>query len=379
MSQLYPRNKIFFTLTQIIAILFWGIPELYQKPFKILILLFIAYCAIYFAIKDKQLIKNILLPFIGIIFLIIAVLNSNFQTNVINISLSFFCIPFTFNIATSFTNTQKNKAKKIGYILCFLMFLQLLIFRSQDGRPNLGYEINWSAAYLFIFFIYSDHIQFKFGKLFVIGCSFLLLSRLLILSIILFYLINWGIRTFKIHLKLNWYVFQFLVFFSFFLFNGYFILNVEKGEAYDSSINRLKSVNDGSNMLRFTVNTEVLSSIPYDEHLKFGYGRIHGADIPSLGKEYGYNYFIMPHNELLDGVVEFGYIFMIYCWIFSGFFFSKVFKWYNYGLMVPILIYTLILWARFLIIPSLEMFFILSLLVIKDKKLNNTSTKVYIK
>lgn len=363
------RNNLFFLITQALAILFWGMPELIQKPFKIMILLFIFYCAITCSIRDHKFWKNICLPLIGISLLCLSVINSTFQSSVVNIGLSFFCIPFVFEIASEYSLRQKEIAKKVAYFLCVCMTVQLCYFRSFDGRPCLGYEINWSAAYLFIFFLYSKYINFKFGRLFVIFASFLLVSRLLILSLLLYYLTCFVVKNFKIKWKINWRLFQIVVYIMFFIFNGYFLLNVEKGDAYDSSINRLGAVNDGSNMIRFAINMSIINSLTEDNNLKYGYGRITGNNIPDLGEKYIDRYFLMPHNELLDCLAEFGYGFTIFSFLFSGYYFKKLFKWFNFCYMIPVLVYTLILWTRFLIVPSLEMFFILSILIIRTKKL----------
>lgn len=144
----------------------------------------------------------------------------------------------------------------------------------------------------------------------------------------------------------------------FFIFNFFFLLNVEKGESYDNSINRISQVNDGSNFLRFTINATVLDALFVDPNFKFGYGNITGGH----SSEYESNYMLMPHNELLDSVAEFGYLFTLYAFFFSGLFYRKCFVRCNYEYVIPIIIYTLILWERFLIVPSLEMFFILIML-----------------
>lgn len=347
-------NELSFLIIQYIAFMFWGIPEMFQKVFKINILIILFYIAVTHAIKRRKIKANLLIPSIGIIFLSLSSYFGGVQTSCINIALSFFIIPLCSDVISAFTDKQKKKARLFAVILCLCMTIQLLIFRSDDGRPNLGYELNWSAAYLFLFFIYSDYIKFKCGKIFVICASLLLLSRLLILSIILYYVVSIIIRLLPENFRLNWGLFEIITYIAFFLFNAYFLLNVEKGDSYDTSINRVSSVNDGSNMLRFTININVISNLPSDDKFLFGYGQISKG----ASAHYSNIYTLMPHNELLDGIAEFGYIFVIFSWIFSTYYFSKLFKPYNYPFLIPLLIYTLILWARFLIIPSIEMFFI---------------------
>lgn len=360
-------NNLFFNTIQCICFLFWGIPEIFQKPFKILLILFLFYISLNYVLKGKKL-QNIILPLIGATLLLFSVFYSNFQTSVINIALSLFCIPCVSLFAKSFTEYQKRKARKIAFFLCLCMILQLCIFRSNDGRPTLGYEINWSAAYLFIFYIYSDYIEFKLGKIFVIIASLLLLSRLLVLSLIILIVLKRLITRFKITFKLNLYLVELVTFIAFFSFNLYFINSLKDVISYDTSINRLNSVKDGSNKIRFTINLNIIQGLSDDDKLKYGYGQIAKPNGSLLYKQYTNKYFLMPHNELLDAIAEFGYIFTIFSWIFSTFFYSKVFKYYNYPYIISILIYTLILWARFLIIPSIEMFFLLSLLTIRQNE-----------
>ena len=366
------QENLFFNTIQCICFLFWGIPEIFQKPFKILLLLFLFYISLIYIRRKGNILWGLIGPLIGIVLFGNSIIHTNFQTSVLNISLSFFCIPLVSGFAHKFTDIQKQKARKIAVILCFCMFMQLCIFRSGDGRPTLGYEINWSAAYLFIFYIYCDYIGSKIGKWFVIITSFLLLSRLLILSLIVCVVLKWIFNKLNFNFKFNLYLVELLVYISFFAFNVYFLANVEKGDDYDTSINRLSSVNDGSNMLRFTINVKLLDGLIYDENLKFGYGQIATSNNTNLYNEYKDRYFLMPHNELLDTIAEFGYIFTLFSWFFSTHFFSKIFRDYNYSYFIPILIYTLILWARFLVVPSIEMFFLLSLLTLhKDEAVSN--------
>ena len=264
------------------------------------------------------------------------------------------------------------------------MILQLLFFRSQDGRPNLSYEINLSGSYLFLFFLLSVITKKRIGELFVIAASFLLLSRLLIFAIALYYVFilirNIIPKTiFKISFK---YVYSLLVV-AFFIFNFWFLLNVTIESAYKSDTSRVTELNDGSNKLRFLINSKVIMGlfIEKDEKFKFGYGQVSKG----LSEEYSSKYILMPHNELLVSVVEFGYVFTIICFIFVFPIYNTFFNRKGVAILMPLFLYSLILWVRFFIIPSFEMIFILYLLKInslKDihskyfyliKKLNNLS------
>ncbi len=359
-------HKLSFVILQIVAILFWGIPELFQKPFKVLILFFLAYMFLLLCYKKRIKQRAILAVLVYLLFLLFAGVYGGFQTSLLNMALSGLAIPCIPVLYSSFSWMEKKKLQKLCYVLCFLMFVQLLIFRSGDGRPNLGYELNFSAAFLFLFFLFSDYLEFQFGKFFVIISSLLLLSRLLILCILLFYIISIGKRFINRNI-INWHTMQILTYTCFFIFNFWFLLNVERGEAYDTSINRVTSLNDGSNMLRFSINASIIANLATDENFKFGYGPISKGE----SHEYKENYMLMPHNELLDSIAEFGYLFTIISILFSSMFFKIVFSHKIYNYFIPILVYTLILWTRFLIIPSLEMFLVLSLFTLKMKEYEN--------
>ena len=358
MANFVPLKRLFLYLLQYISILFWGLPVFVQKPFKVLLLIFIAY--IFFACCSVGRIKKsyLLIALIGVFITGISAYYGDFQSSVVNVAISFLVIPTLHVFDTYLTIEDKKKLKKTCYFLCISMFVQLCVFRSEDGRPSLSYELNNSGAYLFLFFLYSDFLKFKVGKFFVICASLLILSRLLILAIFLFYVTRFFKKVvWRIH-KVNYYISLLIVSSLFFLFNLFFIINVERGDSYDTSAARISQLNDGSNFLRFTINMNVLSNLFYDEKFKFGYGNIVGGNNP----EYSSKYTLMPHNEMLDSIAEFGYYFTIYAFFFSGLYFRKVFLYENFEYLIPLIIYSLILWVRFLIVPSVEMFFILLIL-----------------
>lgn len=359
------QKKLYFYIIQFIAIIIWAVPMI-QKPLKVALLLFLFYLSIYFALKLRKVLTNIIIPTIGCFLLFLSGYNGGYQSSLINIALSFYIIPLCPIIVKPFTPKQICIAKKIASFICICMFIQLCIYQ-VEGRPSLAYEINLGAAYLFLFFIYSKYIKFKIGQIFVIIASLLILSRLLIFAILLYYIANYGTKLLPQNFKLNWRFVQTISYILFFVFNVFFLTNFTQGEAYDNSINRVSNLNDGSNMLRFRINIKILDGLFSDKQLKFGYGQITAGHSDS----YTQYYENMPHNELLDGIAEFGYIFMIFSWLFSSYYLSKVFVKINYKLFFPLLLYTLILWVRFLIIPSLEMFLIYSILIMNKNEKNS--------
>jgi hypothetical protein len=73
---------------------------------------------------------------------------------------------------------------------------------------------------------------------------------------------------------------------------------------------------------------------------------------------------VMPHNELFDAIVQFGLLTVLFFAFISLPAFTRVASFANLEYLIPILFMTLILWVRFLLVPSFEMLFILFLLYI---------------
>jgi hypothetical protein len=124
-------------------------------------------------------------------------------------------------------------------------------------------------------------------------------------------------------------------------------------------------INDESNQLRFLTNTLAIGTIytsPLDTRVLLGFGPVENFIKTTKGS------LIMPHNELLDAIVEFGIITVIFFALFSMPIFNKVTSYSNIEYLIPLLSYTLLLWVRFLIVPSFEMLFIVFMLNITNSK-----------
>lgn len=341
-------------------------PEGLQKPFRVLMGLSLV--IIYFALLiKKEISRKTLWPIlIGGGLIVLMVLRGTLQTSFINAYMCLFgllCIPQLFFELTPIRKTNLNYI----HVLCILSFLiQFLAFSSADGRPSLDYEINLSGAYLFLFFIYSDILKNKYGKLLVIGLSLLTLSRLLIFSLVIFFLVRFLKTRFKTRLqKINVTVIAITSYIAISLFSLWYVANIKAEIDYDKSISRIATLNDGSNELRFIANTLVLGTIytaPFDAKVLFGFGPVENFINATKGS------LIMPHNELFDSIVEFGIISVIFFALFSLPIFNKVTSYSNIEYLIPLLFYTLILWIRFLLIPSFEMLFILFLLNIVNER-----------
>ena len=355
-------------------LIFFVLPDLegLQKPFRVM--LGLSFAITYFALLIKKEIKRKTLwpVIIGGLFVISMFVRGTLQASFINAYLCLFgllILPYLFFSLTPIRKTNLNYI----HVLCILSFLiQFLIFSSPDGRPSLAYEINWSAAYLLLFFFCSDLLNSKHGKLLVIILSLFTLSRLLVFSIILYYLIRYFKKYFKpwiqkqnvIRIAILSYVF--ITFFSL-----WYAANVRSKLIYDTSINRIATINDDSNKLRFIANTLVIGTIyaaPLDTKVLLGYGPVTNFIKATEGS------LIMPHNELFDAIVQYGIITIIFFSLFTLPIFNKVTSYENIEYFIPILFYTLILWVRFLLVPSFEMIFILFMLNIVQEKRQSTET-----
>ena len=341
-------------------------PEGLQKPFRVL--LGLSFVIIYFALLiKKEISRKTLWPvIIGGALVLMMIFRGTIQTSFVNAYLCLFgllCIPNLFFTLTPIRKTNLNYI----HVICILSFIfQFIIFSSADGRPSLSYEINLSGAYLFLFFISSDVLNNKHGKLLVIILSLLTLSRLLIVSIALFYLIRLFKSNFKSHLqKLNVIYIAIASYVVITFFSLWYVANVKSEIAYDASISRIATLNDGSNELRFIANTLVIGTIyatPLDVKVLFGFGPVENFINATKGS------LIMPHNELFDSIVQFGIITVLFFSLFSLPVFNSVTSYANIEYLIPIVFYTLILWVRFLIVPSFEMLFILFMLNIVNEK-----------
>jgi len=347
-------------------------PEGLQKPFRILI--GFSFVIIYFALLIKKEIgRKTLWPVItGGILVLLMIYRGTFETSLVNAYLCLFgllCIPHLF---FNLTAIRKTNLKYI-HILCILsIIIQFLIFSSADGRPKLAYEINLSGAYLFLFFLCSDVLNIKHGKLLVIALSLFTLSRLLIFSILIYYLVLYTKVYFRRWLeKLNASTIAITGYLLISVFSLWYVVNIKSEINYDKSINRIAKLNDGSNQLRFIANTLVIASIystPFDQKVLFGFGQYENFAAETEGSLIG------PHNELFNSILQFGIITVLFFSLFSLPTFNRVTTYANIEYLIPILFYTLILWVRFLLVPSFEMLFILFMLNIVNENSKSGET-----
>lgn len=195
MKRSYVGFLVFVSLLLIFYIL--PDPEGLQKPFRILLATVFAVIYVAQLIKREISLNTLYTVLAAGALLVVAMQRGTAQTSFVNASLCLFgilCLP---SIIFKIDEIRRTNLIYIHTLCLISIIIQFLIFSSHDGRPTLAYEINLSGAYLFLFFLFSDALKLKHGKIAVIFLSLLTLSRLLIFSIALFYLI----RFLKIHFK----------------------------------------------------------------------------------------------------------------------------------------------------------------------------------
>ena len=357
------KKKYIYYLFCSLIIIFFVIPDPVQKPFRIAAAF--SYFFVYLALlRSRHLAIYTLFPaIIATGILAASFYYGTFQTSLFNLYLSFFFFLFVKDADDFQLIAQRTKGINSLYFLSIIsILLQFAIFRSGDGRPQLAYETNNSGAYLFLFFLFCDVFNKRFGKFLVIALSFLLLSRLLIFSIALFYIIRIGKRLLPFQIRKSWIVPAVLaLYLSFAGFSVWYSLNMKAEVSYQSDISRVQNINDGSNALRFGINAKVVASIlTGDSKLIWGYGDVHD------NAAYKKKYFLMPHMELFDILVEFGVITLIFFGFFMLRSYRNFFENQSIEFIGAVLFYTLLLWIRFFLVPSFEAIFIVSLLYIKQ-------------
>jgi hypothetical protein len=348
-------------------VIFFVIPDFegLQKPFRVLLCL--SFPIIYFALLIKKEISYLtLIPVIGTALLIaLMAYRGILQSSFVNAWLCLFGVLCLNVLLFDLTKERKENLRYIFILAAISILVQFLIFKSNDGRPRMAYEINHSGAFLFLFFMAAEILGFRWGKLLVVVLSLFLLSRLLVFSIAIYYLIKFGKKYFsKAISKLNatWIALACFAFVS--LFSFWYTYNIESKTVFEQGINRIVVINDDSSRDRFKNNTlalkEVFTLPPKPEAL-LGYGPVQNF-IKATGASH------MLHNELFDSIVQFGLLAVIFLAIFTLSAFNRLVSFTNVEYFVSLLFYSSILWVKYFLIPSPEMLFILFLLFIANTK-----------
>jgi hypothetical protein len=117
-------------------------------------------------------------------------------------------------------------------------------------------------------------------------------------------------------------------------------------------------------------NTKILIELyGGDEYLLYkGHGDL--AD----GESYNQKFWLMPHEELLKSIAQFGFVLtLLFCSV-SGRTWNKYTCYETIEYVLPVLFCTLFLWVRFTVMPSIEM--ILALYAVSLKKIKYNSPKL---
>ena len=358
-----------FLLFAFMMVTFFVIPEYegIQKPFRVILCLF--FPVIYFALLIKKEISyHTLIPVAGATLLMgLMAVRGTLQSSYINAWLCLFGLLCLNVLLFELTKERKENLRYLYLLGVISILLQLLILSHQDGRPKLGYEINHAAAYLFLFFVAADILGNKWGKLVVIVISLFILSRLLIFSILIYFAVKYGKNYFsKLIARLNATKMVLGCFVLISLLSLWYNSNMRQSISYETGMHRIIRLNDGSNQIRFRTNTLVMDGIlrlPPENQALYGYGQVRNFLKAKRT-------IFAPHNELFYSIVEFGLIAVIFFSLFTLSAFNKLVSHENLEYFIPLLFYTLILWVKYLLIPSPEMLFILFLLNIV-----NTQTK----
>jgi len=351
-----------FLLFAGMIVVFFILPDMgfLQKPFRIFLCLsFVLIFSV--LLVRKEISQNTLWPLlIGGFLILIMLLRGTLQSSMINAYLcliGLLCLPFLYFDLTALRRDNIHYL----YALCIFSFIaQFLTFTSADGRPTLAYEINHAGAYLFLFFLLCEALNFRIGKLLVIILSLFMLSRLLLFSIALYYLVRISKKHFRFILHYLNATFLFIAgYLCIILFSFWYTQNMRPNSFKNQSMSRVVKINDDSNTERFTTDNLAIKTIsdhPFHINTLLGTGPIENFINSTSGAR---NF---PHNELLDAILEYGWITVIFFLIVTHTHFNQLVSFGNIEYFIPILFYTLIFWVRYLIVPSLEMIFILLLL-----------------
>ena len=364
------NKKIISTIFILIGSIFYIFPANIQLPFRIALLLWINSLVLR-RLNRKDFYKAILIFLFTVIYTIYSCLHESFHTSLIMVILSIFPLVLFNNLNVSDT-IFKNKTIQGPYYLWLISILIQICIYDYHGRPNLSYEINQSASYLLLLYIFSDVIGKRIGKIIIALLSLLFLSRMLILGIILVEVLK-RVKYFLTPIKkgLNYTMIVIFANIATILFSSFFLIRmVVDNDVEIDGVERIGTFTDGSNFARFKTNMLIIQALTTDKDpvlFRTGYGDLGSNNV------YKDNYTIMPHNELLKAIGQFGIWFALFCFIIIRKNYGAIISYDSIEYFVPILLCSLFLWVRFCIVPSLEMFFIWLILkqVSNEKNSNN--------
>jgi len=249
------------------------------------------------------------------------------------------------------------KVKKYVVYLSFLFVVyQLATFRFLGTVPVLSWiDPNYSGYYIFMFSIFSKNSGFKKISVALILLGLLTLSRTYILAIIIFLLFD-NIE----YLKQLVFKFKLAEFFRLMIISlvvvmiigSLFIASDKKRSHFsDRGIERIFSVDDLSNLYRFTANKKFADSILSNpSYYFFGVNTV----------DYQFDVFMnTPHNSFLALIVNYGIFFAFPFILIYGMSFNKLFTKDNVPLIISHFIFYSFLGAGIQGFPGLLLFYTL--------------------
>ncbi|MBR8826973.1 MAG: hypothetical protein DSM107014_03545 [Gomphosphaeria aponina SAG 52.96 = DSM 107014] len=225
-------------------------------------------------------------------------------------------------------------------------------------------EANLSSLFILIFFFFCLKNNFKIGSIFCLLCSLLFVSRGYALALLVFFLTwVWEKKLFKYLSKINFAtlfigVNIFLIILSIFWVNN---INPTLVEGQVTGVERLATINDNSNYVRFALNQDIINLFMNDLELAaWGFpGDYAEAITKTIGKP--------PHNSLLSFVATNGVLLSIlYFWIFIKIV-TRFYTQQNLKYILSYLAFALVLYGAFNPVTGVGFVAMLSLAESKNK------------
>jgi len=202
--------------------------------------------------------------------------------------------------------------KHFSLLIVSIIFLRMFMNADSINILNNRFEINGldpnlSAVLFFLLYIFMVKIKYKFGAVVVLLSFFLTLSRNFLLGVIVFHSINYLSKNYffyKYLKKITPIYFMFLLNLFLFLIVFYttYLFDIDSNSvdaiAETDSLDRVSSLNDGSNFGRFLIIYRAIENVyMHPESFLFG---LEKRDFNSS-----------PHNTIINLVIYKGFFFTI--------------------------------------------------------------------
>ena len=268
-------------------------------------------------------------------------------------------------------NEPNNLSDKNATFLLYTMTVLILLwatFSFLNGDQRLlinSQDPNFSGYKILMFFFISDKLDFKIGKIISFILMILIASRNLILAILVFYAIRYiKNRFYFIFSRLENFNIQIILFSILIIILSLgFVFNASITKS-KSSASRITSVNDNSNLMRFSNNALLFKKLKEDKKiLLWGF------------RENYKQYFVLknplhifPHNSILSLLSKAGLIYFIVYIILLSLVINRVFKKGNYEYIYSFLFFNTFLHNSLI---NISLLFFISILYIEKKKNKN--------